>query len=231
VTRRAAASAHRAAQLAALVVVAVATLRCAVAHGEPSNRTLVLTGLVLAPPTYLVGVTLHEGSHALAAVLVGATVDHLHLFPPGRDPSTHTFRFGWTYVHGLRGPGDQLTFYLAPKVTDAALLGGFAALVFTGAWPHSRYGQLALSVFATGLWVDFAKDVVLFAPTNDVSKALEIAELTGWRQLPARLVYAGAAVGLGFIVAHGYQRTFERDRTRADAMAAALSIPLVRGSF
>jgi hypothetical protein len=180
------------------------------ARAEPSDRALVLTGLAMAPPTYLVGVSLHEGSHALAAKLVGATVETLHVFPPGRDPSTGTFRFGWTYVRGLRSDSDKIAFYIAPKVTDAALLGGFAALVFTGAWPNNRYGQLGLTVFATGLWVDFSKDVVLFSPTNDIVKVFDLWCLTGWRQLPARLVYAGAAIGLGLAVARGYQRTFDR---------------------
>ncbi|HEX7841781.1 MAG TPA: hypothetical protein VF469_30130, partial [Kofleriaceae bacterium] len=191
-------------------VLAAAMLAARAAHAEPSDRTLVLTGLALAPPTYLVGVTLHEGSHALAAEILGATVDVLHLFPPGRDPSTNTFRFGWTYVRGLRTRGDKVTFYIAPKVTDAALLGGFAVLAFTGAWPHSRYGQLGLTVFATGLWVDFSKDVVLFSPTNDVTKVFDLWCMTGWRQVPARLVYAWMAAGLGLIVARGYERTFDR---------------------
>lgn len=213
----------------AVVVVLAAMLAAPAAHAEPSDRTLVLTGMALAPPTYLVGVTLHEGSHALAAELVGATVDVLHLFPPGRDPGTNTFRFGWTYVHGLRSRGDKLAFYLAPKVTDTVLLGGFAALAFTGAWPHNRYGQLALTVFATGLWIDFAKDVVLFSPTNDVTKVFELWCMTGWRQVPARLVYAGLAVGLGVIVARGYQRTFERS---LDPPATTpLIVPLALAAF
>jgi hypothetical protein len=190
-------------------------LAASTARADPSDRTLVLTGLAMAPPTYLIGVTLHEGSHALAAKLVGATVDTLHVFPPGRDPSTGTFRFGWTYVHGLRTPAERIAFYIAPKVTDAVLLGGFAGLVFTGAWPHNRYGQLALTVFATGLWIDFSKDVVLFARTNDVVKVFDQWCMTGWRQLPARLVYAGAAVGLGLIVARGYERTFDRPTNEA----------------
>src|SRR3954469_24522704 len=126
-------------------------LLASTARADPSDRALIVTGLAMAPPTYLVGVSLHEGSHALAAALAGGTVDKLHLFPPGRDPSTGTFRFGWTYVHGLRSTADKVAFYIAPKVTDAALLGGFAAAVFTGAWPHNRYGQLALTVVATGL--------------------------------------------------------------------------------
>jgi hypothetical protein len=194
------------------------------ARAEPSDRTLVLTGLALAPPTYLVGVTLHESSHALAAVMVGATVDQLHVFPPGRDPSTGTFRFGWTYVRGLRSTGDKVAFYLAPKLTDAVLLGGFAALAFTGAWPQNRYGQLALTVFATGLWVDFSKDVVLFAPTNDVVKVFDLWCMTGWRQLPARLVYAGLVVGLGFVVAHGYERTFDRSTMAGATVAMPLFV-------
>jgi hypothetical protein len=199
-------------------VVAAMLLIAGTARAAPSNRTLVLTGLAMAPPTYLVGVSLHEGSHALAAVLLGATVDSMRLFPPGRDPSTGTFRFGWTLVRGLKTPGDKAVFYLAPKITEASLLGGFAALVFTGAWPANRYGELALTVFATGLWVDFSKDVVLFARTNDIVKAFDHIAVTGWRQIPARLVYAGVALGLGLIVAHGYQRTFDRPGAPQAAM-------------
>ena len=140
------------------------------ARAEPSDRTLFYTGLAMAPPTYVIGVTLHEGSHALAAKLVGAEVVELHLFPPGIDPKVHAFRFGWTYVHGLRTDRDKIFFYIAPKITDSVLLGGFAALVFTGAWPHNRYGQLALTVVATGLWVDFSKDVVRFAARTTSSR-------------------------------------------------------------
>lgn len=203
---------------------AAVMLAAPAARAEPSNQTLVLTGLAMAPPTYLIGVSLHEGSHALAALMVGATVDSLHLFPPGRDPSTKTFRWGWTYVHGLRSDGQRTAFYIAPKVTDAALLGGFAALAFTGAWPHNRYGQLALTVFATGLWIDFSKDVVLFSPTNDVVKVFDLWCMTGWRQLPARLVYAGLVVGLGFIVARGYERTFDRTPDTSPTAIAPLAI-------
>ena len=218
------------AALVASLVAAALAAAATPAAAEPSDRALFYTGLALAPPTYLLGVSLHEGSHAVAALAVGATVDRLHLFPPGRDPATGTFRFGWTYVHGLVGKPALLTFYLAPKVTDAVLLGGFAALVFTGAWPGNRYAQLGLTVLATGLWVDFAKDLVLFSPTNDVVKAFDLWCLTGWRQLPARLLYAGAIVGLGLVVARGYQRTFER--TLGDpAPPATFALPLFARSF
>jgi hypothetical protein len=209
-------------RLTALVLIALA----APASAQPSDQRLVLTGIAMAPPTYVLGVALHEGSHALAALAVGAQVEQVHLFPPGIDPSTHTFRFGWTYVRGLGTRGHQVAFYLAPKVTDVALLGGFAALVLTGAWPHNAYGQLALTVFATGLWIDFSKDVVLFSRTNDVVKVFDLWCMKGWRQIPARLVYAGMIVGLGALVAHGYQRTF----THAPTDMAAV-VPLLATAF
>lgn len=213
--------------MAAVIRALIAVLVLAgTARAEPSDRRLVLTGLAMAPPTYLLGVSLHESSHALAALLVGASVDSLHLFPPGRDPSTQTFRFGWTYVHGLRTRNDKVAFFIAPKVTDAVLLGGFTALVLTDAWPHDRYAQLALTVLATGWWVDFSKDVVLFGKTNDVVKVFDLWCMTGWRQIPARLVYAGVIAGLGLAVARGYERTFDRPQA-----AAPLLLPLAVTTF
>ncbi len=210
-----------------VIVVSLGTFRAgAPAHAEPSDRTLFYTGLALAPPTYVVGVTLHESSHALAAKLVGAEVLTLHVFPPGRDPKANAFRFGWTYVRGLKTKSDKIFFYIAPKLTDVLLLGGFAALVLTDAWPSNRYGQLALTVFATGLWVDFSKDVVAFRKTNDVVKVFDLWCLRGWRQIPARIVYTGIVVGLGLVVARGYERTFDDPDS-----AVARTIPLVRGAF
>lgn len=179
------------------------------AAAEPSNERLFYTGLAMAPPTYFIGVTLHEGSHALMAELVGGDVQEVRLFPPGRDPRVNKFRFGWTYVTGLYGKTDKILFYIAPKITDTLLLGGFAALVLTSAWPENKYAQLALTVGATGLWVDFSKDVVLFSPHNDVVKVFNAWCMKGWKQLPARLVYAAMVGGFGYVVARGYMKTFD----------------------
>jgi hypothetical protein len=202
------------------LIAVAAVLAATPASADPSDTRLVVTGIALAPPTYVLGVTTHEGSHALAAKLVGADVDELHLFPPGIDPHSHTFRFGWTYVHGLTTRGDRLLFYIAPKLTDLVLLGGFAGLVYTSAWPSNRYGSLVLTVLATGWWVDFSKDVVLFSSTNDVTRFESVACLTGWRRAVARVVYAGVVVGAGIVVAHGYERTFSRDDATVVPMLA-----------
>lgn len=199
------------------------------AAAEPSDRDLIYVGLALAPPTYLVGVSLHEGSHALAAKLVGGTVDAVRIFPPGVDPRSGKFRFGWVYARGLRTRSEKILFYAAPKITDAVLLGGFAALVLTDAWPRNRYGQLALTVFATGLWVDFSKDVLLFSKANDVVKIFHAWCLTGWKQVPARLVYASAIAGFGYLVARGYQRTFD-DPVELSSTTTPL-LPVFSGRF
>ncbi len=214
---------------------ALATLAAATApaRADPSTEKLVVIGAGLALPDYMLGVTLHEGSHALAAELVGADVDELHLFPPGRDPHIHKFRFGWTYVHGLRTNRQRALFYIAPKITDALLVGAYAALAYTSAWPSNRYGSLALTVFGTGLWVDFTKDLFLFSPTNDIEQFFRVTCVHGWRRtLPARLVYAATSAGLGFLVFRGYEHTFDRPadpvtmRTRG-----ALVLPVLEAAF
>lgn len=215
------------------IAVLVLGLSSARAHAEPSDGAVVGVGLALALPDYVAGVSLHEGSHALMAKIVGADVDELHLFPPGTDPHTHTFRFGWTYVHGLRGKGAKELFYIAPKITDSLLLGAFAALVYSGAWPGNRYGEVALTVVGTGLWVDYSKDVVLFSKHNDVVKVFDLWCLKGWKQVPARLIYAGTVVAWGLVVAHAYERTFDAANKPLDMplSAARPVVPVLTGTF
>ena len=188
---------------------------------EPSDRDLLLTGFLLAPPTYFLGVTLHEGSHALAAKLVGADLVSMSILP-GRDQRTGAFHFGLTRVAKLHGRGNQAFFYVAPKITDSVLLAGFGALVLTDGWPRNRYGQLVLTVVASGLWIDFAKDVLTFSKFNDVTKLGNLYCVnTEWRRLPARLLYGAVAAGFGYLVYRGIERTF-------DASAASATSTTVR---
>lgn len=220
-------------RLALIVLAAVSASASASAHAEPSHEKLVVIGAGLALPDYMLGVTLHEGSHALAAELVGADVDELHLFPPGRDPHIHKFRFGWTYVHGLRTNHQRALFYIAPKITDSLLVGAYAALAYTSAWPSNRYGSLALTVFGTGLWIDFTKDLFLFSPTNDVEQFFRVTCIQGWRRtLPARLAYAAVSAGLGILVFRGYEHTFDSPSAPAAArMRSPVLLPILQAAF
>lgn len=206
---------------------------CLLARGaaaeEPSDTKLVLIGAALAPPMYLIGVSLHEGSHAIAAELVGGDATEVHLFPPAIDPKVGTFRFGWVYAQGLRTKSQKIAFYLAPKITDAILLGGFAAMVLTSAWPENKYGQLVLTVVGTGLWIDFAKDVVLFSKHNDVVKAFNLWCMRGWKQVPARLVYAAASAGFGYVLLRAYQQTFFEERL--STTSTPVVFPIISSRF
>ncbi len=197
-------------------------------RAEPSDSELVWVGVGLALPTYALGVTLHEGSHALAAKLVGAEVLSLSVLP-GRDAQTGAFHFGLTRVRGLESRGEKLFFYLAPKLTDTLLLTSTAGLTLTGAWPDSRLAQLTLTVLATGFWVDFAKDVISFSPYNDVVKAMTLVGLrTEWQRLPARVGYAALVAGWGYLVVRAYRRTFDDPAPSAGPAAFILPVWTLR---
>jgi Peptidase M50B-like len=198
------------------------------AHAEPSDGTLVWVGLGMSVPTYAIGVAVHEGSHALAGTLMGAELLSIDLLP-GRDSQGH-FHFGLTRVRGLTSRAQKTFFYLAPKLSDSLLLGGFTAWVTSDGWPGNRYGQLALTVLATGFWVDFTKDVLSFSRGNDIVKVMNLYGLDDeWKRLPVRLGYAAISVALAFAVVHGYQRTF--DDPDPDPAARAFVLPMWRASF
>jgi hypothetical protein len=191
-----------------LAALAILVATAGAARAEPDTDDLLWAGLAMTPPTYFIGVVTHEGTHAIAAKLVGAELVSIS-FLPGRDPQTGAFHFGLTRVRGLKGTGEKVFFYISPKLVDIALIGGFGALVLTDNLPRNRYGQLALTVLATGFWVDFSKDVLAFRDSNDVVKIFNLWCITGWkRQLAARLVYTGAIAGLGYLVYRGYDKTF-----------------------
>ena len=202
---------------ACAIVFAAGTARA----DEPTDGELVAGGLAMAIPTYFLGVVLHEGSHAVAAELVGADVTQLRLYP-GRNPVNGAFQFGWTRVKGLpRGRGTRLFFLSAPKLTDLLLLGGYGALHATESLPDDEWGHLAIQVLATGLVVDFAKDVLVFHSANDMVRIYNHLGLdTEWKRLPARVLHAAASAGLGYLVWRGYQDLFAKNDDAA-------AVPLV----
>jgi hypothetical protein len=68
---------------------------------------------------------------------------------------------------------------------------------------------------------------VLFSKQNDVVKVFDEWCMTGWNQLPARLIYAGAVVGFGLVVAKGYERTFDH----GSSSPTPLVVPLFATAF
>jgi hypothetical protein len=216
---------HRA--LRALIA-AGAVAAAAPAAAEPSHAELVAAGIAMAPPAYFLGVVLHEGSHALAAKALGGEVLSMRLYP-GRNPVNGALQFGWVRVRGLRHPAARATMLAAPKLTNLVLLGGYVGLWATDHLPNNPWGHLALQVLATGVWVDFAKDVLVFHSQNDLVKLYALAGLDDeWRRLPLRLLHAAAAAGLAWIVFDGYEQLFASD---TGGTAASLTVPLLGGAF
>ena len=216
----------------ALAAATVVLLLCAAprraAADPPSDRTLVLVGLGLALPTYAVGVVAHEGSHAIAAKLAGARVEQFRPWP-GRDRRTGAFQLGLTRVTGLFGCKSRLAFYLAPKLTDVALLGAYVGYYHSSAYPSGSWGQLVVTVLATGFWLDFAKDTILWSPHNDLVKAMHLMgahdEL---HRFPIRLGFALASAGLGYLVLQGHERLFASNDAPA---TTARALPVLAGTF
>lgn len=212
--------------VAMVAAIAVGSSTAGAQDDRPSDGVLVGVGLLLAPPTYMVNVAAHEGSHAIAAILSGARVAELRLLP-GRYGSANRFYFGYTRVLGLRTKRQRTLFWLAPKMTDVAMLSAYAALVFAGGLPDDRFGRLAVTVLATGFWVDFSKDIVAFGRGNDMVKIYRTngfeSELS---RLPLRLAHAALAAAAGYAVLRGYDEVFEDVES-----GAALSIPMWSGSF
>ncbi|MEO8702909.1 MAG: hypothetical protein ABI867_22885, partial [Kofleriaceae bacterium] len=62
--------------------------------------------------------------------------------------------------------------------------------------------------------------------SNDVVKIFDLWCMRGWKQVPARLVYAATVVGLGLVVARGFERTFDDPDT-----ASARVLPVFARTF
>lgn len=198
--------------------------------GGPKTGYLVLAGVGMAIPTYLLGVTIHEGSHAVAARLVGAEVIGLKLLP-GRHPINKKFYFGYTEIRGGLSSGEKAFFLIAPKIVDVVMLGGYSMLVGFDALPDNHYGQVALAVLATGFWVDFAKDILPFAEHHDMPRIYSLMGLrTEWSRLPLRITHAALSAAAAYSLYRGYARIFEDDET-ASSTGAVFMLPLARGQF
>lgn len=212
-----------------LLSLAVAIAACLAGEARadtPEDRDLVLAGLAMAPVGYALGVVSHEGSHAVAGLINGARVTEL-AFIPGRYGPKKRFYFGYTRVVGFMTDRQRIFFWLAPRITDALMLGGYSALLFTGALPSNRYGRLALAVAATSFWVDFSKDVFAFWPGNDLVKTYDTLGLDSeLERLPLRIGHAALAAGGAYVLWRGYQGVFEDEAT-----ATAIVAPLWSGAW
>jgi hypothetical protein len=192
--------------------------------GEASTGALLLAGAGMAIPTYALGVMWHEGTHALVASSLGAELLELRLYP---SMYRGHFYFGLTRWTGNLSCPEKAFTLLAPKLTDLVLLGAYSVVVAADGLPGNDYGALALTVLATGAWVDFTKDLFSVNPTNDVIKAQALyGRQSEWERLPVRLAQAALAAASGYVLYLGYAEVFGKD-----ASPAPMMFELARGTF
>src|SRR6185295_1935661 len=114
-------------------------------------------------------------------------------------------------------------------ITDLVLLTGYSLMVGFDALPENDYGKLALTVFATGTWVDFSKDIISPFGSNDLVKIHNLYGRTSeWQRLPYRLLHLGVSAAAAYFVVRGYQEVFEDDDP---APAPRVMVGLWGGSF
>ena len=217
-------------RLSIAIVALLAAPGSLAADTSPSRARLVGAGAAMAPPAYVLSLTLHESSHALLARALGAEIKRFQLFP-GFHPRTGKFYFGYVEVQGLRSAAHKRAFYAVPKLLDALLLGGYAALVASDSLPRNRYGELAIAVAASGIWVDFSRDIIAFWEHNDTLRLYTLLGLESeWQRLPARALHAGLAALASVALVRGYARIFDRGEAATGARTLWV-LPLAGGSF
>lgn len=210
---------------AALALAAVVGAAPSVRGEELSDGEIIGYGAAMAVPGYFLGVTLHEGSHALAAIACGAEIEEIRLLPGFIDGH---FYFGYTRWRGHLTRDQQVFALIAPKLTDLAILATYAVLLDAGALPEDDRGELAIATVAGVAWVDFVKDTISFNPTNDVMRIHALhGRTTELQRLPLRIMQVAIVAGGAYVLARGAQRLFDEP----DEPAPVLAIPLVTGRF
>lgn len=176
---------------------------------------LMLFGVGLAPVEFFVSTAIHEGTHALAGVMVGGKVIEYKPYPHVGDDGV--FRFGATTVKGKFSGGEKTFMSVAPMAIDAVILGSYGALVLSDTVPKNKYVQTAMLVFAAGHWVDLANH--LFS-RNDLSDTAKIegylTKEKGWSNAQAKFLVRGSQVATllasGYFLFKGGQKIFGEEK-------------------
>ena len=172
----------------------------------PSAWQLVLEGAALALPDYVLQLAMHEGSHALAAVILGGEVTGMELLPKRVDG---TIRFGETTWKGNFTPTETAVTLLAPKILDMGLIAAYTALLHSDAYPSNKHVQLTLLVVATGAWIDFSKELVLRDSTRDLPQIFETLGIPEDKQWPYQIAYGALSLAGAFQLGQGFYRLFK----------------------
>ncbi len=174
---------------------------------KPSNSVLLQTAALLAVPTYFLGVTMHEGSHALAAKALGADDVSITILPTRTNKGM--FALGKTHIGSFPGEtvDKDFVWVLAPKATDLLIMGIYSGILESGNMPKNKWAQLSLSMLGTLALLDFSKHIFATDPNNDMVWIYEkMGAKNESEKLPYRLIHTSLAIGGAIEVGKGWYR-------------------------
>jgi hypothetical protein len=139
---------------------------------QDDNWPYILGGVAMAPLALVLGTTIHEGSHALAATAFGARVTDFRVIP-FKDKTNGYFyfgRMGYNY-EGVEWPDtNQAWISAAPMFTDAAITTVCSSLAFSGTLPKNRWAKTGLTVFCLLPTVDLINHIKATSSNTDLVK-------------------------------------------------------------
>ena len=188
-------------------VAAIYGTPCSEARRGPSALALLGVGAAVSPLVYLMGVAWHEGSHAGMATVFGGKVTGINILPSIYEGH---LRFGQTNWQGNFNSTQTALVSIAPKFTDATILGSYALVLETGNMPANKWAQLGFTALAVGALVDFSKDMFATWDQADIPTFYRNAGITN--TAPFRLLHAGLAGAGAFEVGRGMYKLFTPDK-------------------
>lgn len=177
---------------------------------EPSSLQILIEGALLALPEYLLGVGIHEGSHALAVLAYDGEVTDISILPTRYQGR---LVFGLTQYRGEFTRFENAVISYAPKFADLAIIGAYSAMLRTDHYPKNKHLQLLVVVLATGAWVDLARDAFSTNSHNDTVEVYNTYGLdTEVERLPYRALQVGVSVVAGYEVSRGIRKLFRKSK-------------------
>jgi hypothetical protein len=176
-------------------------------HPRPLPFVAVAGAMVAAE--YFLGMAQHEGSHWLAAKLVGVDRARVWLLPRWEDGglsfgSLQIFDPGWDKELSR---GQRAFILYAPKIPNLVVLGTYSALLERGLLPKNRWVNLAFTVYAAGNLGDFSKELFYWTNTSDFAQLYSLYGYeTPRERLGFRLMHGALAAGAAYQVGRGVYR-------------------------
>jgi hypothetical protein len=132
----------------------------------------ILGGVAMAPFALVLGTTIHEGSHALAAKAYGAEITEFRVIPFYDEERKRSYfgRTGYNYGDKEVSDSDRAWVSSAPMFTDAALISVCSGLAFSGTLPKNKWAKTGLTVFCLLPTIDFINHIRATSEYADLVK-------------------------------------------------------------